>query len=440
MGAPAAQFRQDLSAPGLFSLVRETFSRDGPNAKLTFQTPDVLMSALAMFSLKIPSLLEFDGLFRNDEPVIRCNLEKLFGVKKAPSDTRLRERLDQISPELIRHALHGVWQKLQRGKALEPYKFFGQYLIVSFDGTGHFSSSKISCPQCCVKKTKEGDQFYHQLEVGSVVHPDVKAVLPIEAEPITRADGDNKNDCERNASKRALIRMRKRFTKQQFLIVEDALAANAPHLELLHSLNMAFVIGVKFTDHAALAMSMQERQMAGHCTEQEVEESDGSVVGVRIYNDLPLNKSSPDCRVNVLEFWSETAKGKKLYFSWVSSLELTLDNAWELVRAGRARWKIENETFNTLKNQGYNLEHNYGHGEKHLATNLGLLCLLAFLIDQTQLQCCRVFAATLEKAKRMRYLQEKLRAAFLMLDLRDWTAFYGVILGTTRVMTVHDTG
>lgn len=61
------------------------------------------------------------------------------------------------------------------------------------------------------------------------------------------------------------------------------------------------------------------------------------------------------------------------------------------MRAGRGRWKIENETFNTLKNQGYHFTHNYGHGEQYLATVLAVLMLLAFLVDQIQQRCCQVF-------------------------------------------------
>ena len=54
----------------------------------------------------------------------------------------------------------------------------------------------------------------------------------------------------------------------------------------------------------------------------------------------------------------------------------------QLVRAARARWKIENEGFNTLKNQGYHLEHNFGHGDQHLSEAFFTLNLLAFFIHQ----------------------------------------------------------
>ena len=70
-------------------------------------------------------------------------------------------------------------------------------------------------------------------------------------------------------------------------------------------------------------------------------------------------------------------------------------NVFRLMRGGRARWKIENETFNTLKNQGYNFEHNYGHGEQNLSVVFAMLMMLAFLVDQTQQLCCALFRAAL---------------------------------------------
>ena len=69
-------------------------------------------------------------------------------------------------------------------------------------------------------------------------------------------------------------------------------------------------------------------------------------------------------------------------YSWVTQLEVTPENVLKLVRGGRARWKIENETFITLKNQCYHLEHNFGHGQQNLSTVLATLKILAFLVDQ----------------------------------------------------------
>ena len=68
--------------------------------------------------------------------------------------------------------------------------------------------------------------------------------------------------------------------------------------------------------------------------------------------------------------------------AWVTDLLPTAANVAHLVRAARARWKIENEGFNTLKNHGYHLEHNFGHGQQHLSEAFFVLNLLAFFMRQ----------------------------------------------------------
>ena len=117
----------------------------------------------------------------------------------------------------------------------------------------------------------------------------------------------------------------------------------------------------------------------------------GFFINSDIINDVALNKSNPDVRVNFLEYMQTDPKGKETLFSWVTNIRITQGNVFALMKGGRARWKIENETFNTLKNLGYNFEHNYGHGKKYLSTILCLLMLLAFLIDQVQGIACSLF-------------------------------------------------
>ena len=112
----------------------------------------------------------------------------------------------------------------------------------------------------------------------------------------------------------------------------------------------------------------------------------------------------------------------------------------KLMRAGRARWRIENETFNTLKNQGDEFEHNFGHGEKHLATMFAALMMLAFAIGQLQKICCPLLRAALAKTRRAKYFWEKLRGLFLHFHVRDWETLYKAIVhGHGSELVVHDT-
>ena len=98
------------------------------------------------------------------------------------------------------------------------------------------------------------------------------------------------------------------------------------------------------------------------------------------------------------------------------------------MRGARARWKIENETFNTLKNQGYHLEHNYGLGKEHLSEVLVMLMMLAFLVDQIQQMCCPLFRAVWKKYKTKRSLWEKVRSMFTHFSIESMEDLYRSLL------------
>jgi len=128
-------------------------------------------------------------------------------------------------------------------------------------------------------------------------------------------------------------------------------------------------------------------------------------------NDMPFNESRSDVRVNFIEYW-EVSPDKVQHFSWVTDFRVNKANVYKLMRGGRARWKIENETFNTLKNQGYNFDPNYGHGEQNLSVVFAILMMLAFLVDQAQQLCCALFQAVWAKLGSKRMLWERMRALF----------------------------
>jgi len=380
------------------------------------------MSGLAIFGLKFPSLLQFEE--NKAEPFIRRNLKNLYHVQHAPSDTCLRERLDILSTKHFRKSFKTIFAYLQRGKMLERYKYLGDYYLISIDGTGQYSSKKVCCKNCCEKHHRNGEiSYYHQMLGAVIVHPDEKVVIPLAPEPIVKGDGDNKNDCERNASKRLLNDYRREHLHLRGIVIEDALASNYPHLLLLDSLELEYIVGVKEGDHSFLFDWI--RRAKG----QEVMiKKDKVTHRFRYVNNVPLNDEHFDYKVNVLEYWEEKPNGKRQYFSWVTSFEITDENVFELMRAGRARWKVENETFNTLKNQGYNFEHNYGHGYNNLCSVMTMLMLLAFLIDQVQQLCCKLYQGARRKAGSLYSLFEEVRVLFKFCVWESWTKLYTTIM------------
>ena len=426
------KLRKSLSIHGLLALVRKEFEqiKEYRIKTISYQLADVLMSALAMFGLKYPSLLRFEQ--NRHEPILRANLKNLYGVERAPSDTQMREILDPVAPEDLRPAFRRVHRELQRQKALAKYQFLGGYLM-SVDGTGQFSSTQIKCDECCSRTLRNGtEQYYHQLLAAVIVHPEQKTVLPLFPEAITRQDGESKNDCERNAAKRLLPAIRAAFPKLQLIVLEDSLAANAPHLRLLHELQMSYIIVVKEIDHAYLKAVVDTQMKSGRGRTIELRE-DNTTRQFYYVNQVPLNQSNPDLLVNYLEY-HELKEGQTIYHcSWITDIELIPDNVFQIMRAGRARWKIENETFNTLKNQDYHLEHNYGHGKQHLATVLATLMMLHFLLDQVQELACPLFQAARRTCSSRCQFWEVMRAYWFLQVLPSWEALFKFIINRLKI-------
>jgi hypothetical protein len=430
------EFREELSAPGLWLAVKDYFCRrvEDPrsgNGNQEIPIPSALMSACAMFALKFPSLLQFDQ--QRLDPTIAHNLKALFFVKQVPSDTHMREILDKINPEEVSGALDLVFSKAQRGKVLENYSFLDRGYLLSLDGTGYFESERIRCESCCEKEKRDGSiSYYHQFLPAVVVHPEQKQVIPLGAEAILKHDGASKNDCEQTASIRLLTNIRKNHPKLKLIVLQDGLHSKGPHVKKIRELSMDFIITAKESDHLAL---FQQVRMHDRMNTMEYVRFEHPKVRhqFRFKNNLWLNGTS-DQKVNFLEYWEHSRTGKTQHWAWVTSIEITPENIMDIMKGARSRWRIENETFNTLKNQNYQFEHNFGHGYKHLSTNFALLMLLAFAVDQLQEHCCKVFQKAKEVWHSRIALWEKMRGAFSHLMFNSWEDFFHKLIFRKKIL------
>jgi len=247
---------------------------------------------------------------------------------------------------------------------------------------------------------------------AALMHPAQRAVLPLMPEPIIKHDGTDKNDCERHAAKRLIVKLRQDHPHLTLMVTEDSLSSNAPHIDVLHDHHLHYLLGVKEGDHAYLFAHVAAAERAGRVTSYDRhDEATGLRHRFRFVSDVPLNASNSALRVNCLECW-EWEGDQVQHCSWVTDLRVNKGTVYQLMRGGRARWRIENETFNTLKNQGYHFEHNYGHGYQHLSVVFAVLMRLAFLVDQVQQLCCPLFQAVWAKLGSKRRLWEKMRALF----------------------------
>jgi hypothetical protein len=421
--------RKHLNADALNGAIRETFEQvpEPGNGQYDIPLADCLMSGYAMFSLKDPSLLAFERRRRAEQH----NIENIFGVKKAPCDTQMRTRLDPIDPDSLRPVFNEVFRRSQRGKLLEDFVYMEDCLLVSGDGTTYFVSEKLSSPACLTKTCSKTGKIAYSIQTYAavIVHPDRKEVFALPPEPIFKHDGDNKNDCERNACRRFLQKLRKDHPHLKIIITEDGLSSNAPHIRDLIEHRCHYILGLKEGDHAYLSSYLDAAVKKGKAIVFDVQDADNPEVHhfFRFVNGVPINASNPELLVNVLEYWEHSSKGM-LHFCWVTDFTITRENAYTIMRGGRARWKVENETFNTLKNQGYHYEHNYGLGSKNLSMVFVMLMFLAFLVDQVQQLACPLFNAAWKKSGPKRELWENMRSIFRYVPVHSMEMLYRVVI------------
>jgi hypothetical protein len=407
MAIVAPKERKPLSAAALLRLVRSGFDTvpDPRSLDAEISFTDALMSAFAMFALQSPSLLAFDPQRAEGK------VKTIYGMACVPCDTRMRERLDPMSPEALRPLCKSVCRQIQRGKALEPMACLEDDYCVALDGTGSCSSKPIHCASCLHKVHRNGSSpSSHQMLGAAIIHPEGRAVMPLMPEPLVKQDGTVKNDGERHAAKRFLGKLRQDHPHLTGMVTADSLRANAPHIETLPAHGLHAILGVKEGDHASLCQQGQAAEQRGGVTFYARHDRDaGLVPRFRFVNDVSLKESNAEVRVNVIEDWARRTDAGQ-HWSWVTDLRVSQRNVYHLMRGGRARWKMANATLNTLKNQGSHFEHNYGHGTQHLSVGFAMVMLLALVVDQPQQLCCALCQAVWAKLGSKRLLWERMRA------------------------------
>jgi len=415
-----------------FTALRTAFSEhlqsleDGRQAaKCHYTLHDVAMSAFACMYFQDPTLAEFQR--RMEEGQHRNNLRTLFGVANIPKESQLREILDALPSEQLAPIFPDVYERLRRHKHLESYKLFSEYLLCAIDGTQYHSSKQVHCSCCLQKQHRNGEITYsHAVLQGAIMHPDKKQVIPLMPEAIQNSDGQQKQDCESKAAKRFIARLQVTHPRQRFVIVGDGLMSHQPMIQDVIAQKMHYLFVAKPGDHTWL---YEWLEAYSELPSLEYTDERGRVHRYRWQNTVPLNGNAGTLEVNWFEYRLINAQGKETYRnSWVTSFEVNAENVIELVRAGRCRWKIENECFNTLKNQGYHIEHNYGHGQQHLSFNMYLLTLLAFLFHQTAELTDGLYQACRKKAVSKRYLWERLRGIINILVVPSWNTLLEMYL------------
>ena len=418
--------RNDISLKSLYEdlvspVLEAAAMKDSRRSNAKYSALDALKAGFAIFHLKAPSLFAFRPRLASEDN----NLKSIFKIGQIPSDNGLRNILDELPADELNAGFNQVLPFLQNNGKLDSYRYWEGHLICSIDGVQHDCSKKVKCNYCLVRKHRNGTESYsHSMLTAAVVCPDHREVFVVNNEPIIKQDGETKNDCERNAAKRLFSRLTDTFADQSVVYVMDALYACAPVIKQIigQGAQAKYVINAKEKGNKHLFAQFDELNDAGQVKWVKKRVKDG-LYHFGCANDLSINQSNKEVKCNLLYCRYKPRNGKEIIFSWVTNIELNALSLMSVMRMGRSRWKIENEVFNTLKNQDYNYGHNFGHGKKNLATNFAYLMMLAFTVDQIRQLCSRTFQRVYKVLDTRVKIWEMYRSIFRLMTCVDIADF-----------------
>ncbi len=386
---------------------------------VTYSMADIGLSGFSLFFMQSESFLSYQRGLEEGRKTSNC--QSLFGMKAIPTDNHIRAMLDPVDPSHLQPAFDDALGALRRHGGLAPFQRLGGRMLIALDGTEYFCSQKLGCPQCLTRQRANGKvESYHAMLAATVVAPGHAMALPLMPEFIAPQDGTEKQDCERRAAKRWLATHAERVKDLRPIYLGDDLFACQPIAEAITATGGDFLLTAKSSSHKALYDFMQGATVEEHTVKQKVA---GKRLSYRYrwFKQAPLRDGKDAMLVNWVGVTITDAKGKVTYDSaFVTSLPVTRDTIAEIVACARARWKIENESFNVLKANGYHLEHNFGHGKQNLAMVFAAMNLLACAIH-TVCDCLEQLWIEARTAKRARKrFFEHIRTITAYLVFPDW--------------------
>ncbi len=360
--------------------------RRGENT--TYEMADIGMAAFATFFMQSPSFLAQQTALQRGRGTSNC--QTLFAMQKIPTDNHIRSMLDAVPPETLMAMFGKTLAALEAGGGLTALQRLGGHVLIALDGTEYFCSQNLECPNCSSRARANGHtEHFHAMVSAALVAPGHERALPLEPEFIAPQDGAEKQDCEARAAHRWLAAHGPRYARLNPIYLGDDLSSRQATCEAVRAIGAHFLFTAKPSSHKTLyswldgaevpAMQSKIKQGTRFATHR-----------YRWMEGVPLRDGRDAMIVNWLEIEIVDPAGRTTYRNgFVTDLAVSKDNVAQLAACARARWKIENESFNTLKTKGYNLEHNFGHGQLHLSAVLATMNLLAFamhtvadLVDQ----------------------------------------------------------
>ncbi len=351
--------------------------------------------------------------------------QTLFDVFQIPTDNHIRSLLDPVEPMSVYPLFDFIFDGFQRAGVIDAFRATDRRLLLALDGTQYFSSQKLH-GSCCSSKTHTNGKtsYSHTVVTPVLVKPGSDKVISLAPEFVCPQDGNDKQDCEINASLRWLESRGSQFAALGTTVLGDDLYCHEPFCRALLNKQFEFILVCKPDSHKTLyewvddldrngvVKTVVRKRWTGKRNETDT---------YRYVGDVPLRDSDKALLVNWCEITTRTEDGKVLYRNaFATSLVINDASVAEVVASGRARWKIENENNNTLKTKGYHFEHNFGHGEQFLSALLATLILLAYLLHTLLHLMDDKFCLLRQKLPSRRRLFDDMKALTTYLCFDSW--------------------
>ena len=262
-------------------------------------------------------------------------------LKELPYWETIQDVFENIEIEELREIQKYIVIALIRSKMFDKYRYNKQF-VVAVDGTGlqHFKENYTGkCITKKHKKTGEIEYYTYVLEAKLIVG---NIVISLDSEFVENSKintEEEKQDCEIKAFKRMAKRIKKEYPKYKFIIVGDALYANAPIIKICKDNKWNYIFNLKKDRLKNVYLDFEYKIEYENKTK------------VKNYY-LSLNQKHKGHKFNVVRY-KEAGK----IFNYITNMEINDNNIKEIVKMGRSRWKIENEGFNTQKNGTFEITH-----------------------------------------------------------------------------------
>jgi hypothetical protein len=440
-----------------FSLVQD--NRVGKNISYPVIVP--LLYVLALFFTKSKSLNNFENAMLGDFLLLN-NLSQIFNLsrclkfkkrwcletKRPICANTVRNILDGTETDILTNILtetSNLIIKSTDSKVLQNFKSFNNKFVVALDATGYFSSNNIHCEHCCTKiHNKNSDhpitEYNEHVLAAVLVSHHLSTVVNIDLEFIRNSGIYKKQDCEINAAKRLVPRLFKTFDPNEIILLGDDIYSHDPFIKLLEEYpGLSYIFTCKESSHKYLYSYKKGMKLPTIIVENQLHGKTGGKETLKYTYIRDINikyDKGPVVVTNLVELEQTIVQGSETTIShvaFITNIVPTKDNIIDIINCGKDRWNIENGDFNVMKNQGYNLEHNFGHGKKNLGTVM--VCLLAIAFNMHAL--ANIFdpqwRTALAKFGTTTAFFEVFRAVLLARTVRSLSRLLDIIISMGRI-------